>query len=68
MNKVIQMDRRGHAMPGMDAVYTHVTVEMRQRLCEVLEDLWRDAVIQRRRLAPASAVPLLNEILAGRGG
>ena len=68
LNKVIQMDRRGHAMPGMDAVYTHVTLEMRQRLCEVLEDLWCDAVIRRRRMAPASAVPLLNEILADRDG
>ncbi len=25
LNKVIQMDRRGHAMPGMDAVYNHIT-------------------------------------------
>src|ERR1017187_8333870 len=25
LHKVIQMDRRGHAMPGMDAVYNHVT-------------------------------------------
>ncbi|MGH3222608.1 MAG: hypothetical protein ACRDPY_28580, partial [Streptosporangiaceae bacterium] len=61
--KVIQMDRRGHAMPGMDAVYNHVTHEMRQRLCDVLEDLWRNAVAQRHALAPHSAVPLLDEIL-----
>jgi integrase len=40
LNKVLQMDRRGHAMPGMDAVYTHVTPDMRQRLCNVLEQLW----------------------------
>ena len=25
LSKVIQMDRRGHAMPGMDRVYIHVT-------------------------------------------
>ena len=66
LNKVIQMDRRGHTMPGMDAVYTHVTLEMRHRLCNVLEQLWHDAVAQRRRLPPTSAVPLLNEILADR--
>lgn len=53
-------------MPGMDAVYTHVTMEMRRRLCAVLEQLWHDAVAQRRRLSPTSAVPLLNEILATR--
>lgn len=40
---MIKMDRRGHAMPGMDAVYTHVTPEMRQRLCDVLKGLRRTA-------------------------
>jgi hypothetical protein len=44
LHKVIQMDRRGHAMPGMDAVYNHITLAMRQRLGDVLEQLWRDAV------------------------
>jgi integrase len=33
LSKVIQMDRRGHAMSGMDRVYTHVTGEMRDRPC-----------------------------------
>ncbi len=57
------MDRRGHAMRGMDAVYVHPTGEMRQRLCNVLERLWQEAVAQRYELAPRSAVPLLNETL-----
>jgi len=61
--KVLQMDRRGHAMPGMDSVYVHPTDEMRQRLCHVLEQLSQTAVAQRHELAPRSAVPLLNEIL-----
>jgi integrase len=63
LHKIIQMDRRGHAMPGMDGVYTHVTPEMRQRLCDVLEGLWQTAVAQRYELAAGSAVPLLNEAL-----
>ena len=63
LNKVIQMDRRGHAMPGMDAVYNHVTLDMRQRLCDALETLWWAAVRERRRLAPHSAVQLLDAIL-----
>ena len=63
VHKVTQMDRRGHAMPGMDAVYNHITTEMRQQLCDVLEELWHTAVTQRRELAPSSAVPLLNQIL-----
>jgi len=63
VSKVIQMDRRGHAMQGMDRVYMHVTPEMRQRLCDVLERLWREAVAQRHALTASSAVPLLNQIL-----
>jgi hypothetical protein len=46
------MDRRGHAMPGMDAVYNHITPEMREHLCDVLENLGRSALEQRRLLAP----------------
>jgi len=64
LHKVIQMDRRGHAMPGMDAIYTHVTPEMRRRLCDTLEQLWQGAVAQRYKLAQRSAVPLLNQVLA----
>lgn len=67
LNKVVQMDRRGHAMPGMDAVYNHITLEMRQRLCDVLEELWRGALAERCRLAPGSAVPLLQQLLADQG-
>lgn len=67
LHKVVQMDRRGHAMPGMDAIYTHVTPEMRQRLCDALEQLWQDAVAQRYELANRSAVPLLNQILITYG-
>jgi integrase len=63
LSKVIQMDRRGHAMSGMDAVYLHITTEMRQRLCDILESLWYQALAQRYQLAPRSAVPLLDEIL-----
>jgi hypothetical protein len=61
--KVIQMDRRGHVMQGMDAVYTHVTPEMRQQLCDYLEKLWQQGVAGRYAMAPRSAVPILNDIL-----
>ena len=67
LSKVIQMDRRGHAMPGMDAVYTHVTPEMRQHLCDVLQELWQSAVAQRHEIAPGSAVSILNQILLDHG-
>jgi hypothetical protein len=66
LSKVIQMDRRGHAMPGMDRVYTHVTPEMRERLCAVLEDLWQAALNERRAQHSRSNVGLLDQALSGR--
>jgi hypothetical protein len=36
---------------------------MRQRLCDVLEQLWHTAIAQRYELAPHSAVALLDEML-----
>jgi hypothetical protein len=63
VKKVLQMDRRGHAMAGMDNVYVHVTDDMRQHLCDILKEHWRTAIAERYRLAPRSAVPILNEIL-----
>jgi hypothetical protein len=62
------MDRRGHAMSGMDAVYLHITTEMRQHLCDVLQALWDNAVAERYKLAPRSAVPLLSRVLIGQEG
>jgi integrase len=61
--KVLQMDRRGHQLPGMDAVYNHVTPEMRQQLCDFLQQLWHQGIAERYKLAPRSAVPLLNDVL-----
>jgi hypothetical protein len=57
------MDRRGHVMPGMDAIYVHPTPEMRQQLCDYLQQLWQQGMTERYKLAPRSAVPLLNGIL-----
>lgn len=63
VSKVIQMDRRGHAMQGMDRVYMHVTPEMRQRLCDVLEGLWQDALAERYKIDAHSPVALLDHLL-----
>jgi gamma-glutamyl:cysteine ligase YbdK (ATP-grasp superfamily) len=57
------MDRRGHAMQGMDSVYIHVTDDMRHQLCNYLERLWQQGVAERYKLAPRSAVPLLDQAL-----
>jgi hypothetical protein len=63
VKKVLQMDRRGHAMEGMDAVYLHVTDDMRHHLCDVLEGLWRTGIAERYQLVPRPAVPLLDNVL-----
>jgi integrase len=63
LSKVIQMDRRGHALQGMDRVYMHVTRQMRERLCEVLEELWQDALEERYKISPHSHAPLLDHLL-----
>ena len=59
LNKVIQMDRRGHAMPAWTPSTSTSPAEMRQRLCDVLEAALarrRDRAIQARQaLASAAA-------------
>jgi hypothetical protein len=57
------MDRRGHALQGMDSVYLHVTDEMRQQFCDYLEGLREEGLAARYALAPRSAIPLLTEAL-----
>ena len=57
------MDRRGHVLPGMDRIYMHVTRQMRQHLCDVLERLWQDALAERHDIDPGSHVPLLDQLL-----
>jgi hypothetical protein len=51
-------------MRGMDRVYMHVTPVMRQRLCDVLKELWNDTVVQRYAVSAHSAVHLLDRTLA----
>jgi hypothetical protein len=63
LSKVIQMDRRGHALQGMDRLYMHVTRQMRERLCAALEELWQDALTERYKINPHSHVPLLDDLL-----
>ena len=57
------MDR---TLKGMDWVYTHVTTDMREQLCAVLEDLWQNAIKERRALNPRSNMALLDQTRALR--
>lgn len=51
------MDRRGHALQGMDQVYMHVTRQMHQHLCDVLEQLWYEPSPNGMNIDPCSRVP-----------
>jgi hypothetical protein len=57
----MRKDRIGHAMPGMDGTYLHVTPESRRDCCEALETLFWDAVSS---VGHESPVPILSELQA----
>jgi len=61
---VLKSDRLGHDEPGMRGVYGHVSPAMREELKAALQARWEESLRQRAELAPVSAVPLLNRLLA----
>jgi integrase len=63
---VLQSERMGHEVPGMRGVYSHITTGMSKEMCAALEQLWKESLEQRARLAGRSAVPVLDWLLAAR--
>jgi integrase len=63
--RALSTDRMGHEVPGMEGVYGHITPAMRRELLQLLDALWVESLNQRRKLAPHSAVPLLDRLLTG---
>jgi len=61
---VLKSERLGHDEPGMRGVYGHVSPAMREELKAALQARWEKSLRQRAELAPVSAVPLLNQLLA----
>ena len=57
----MRKDRIGHAMPGMDGTYLHVTPESRRDCCAALESLFWDAISS---VPHESPVPTLNRLQA----
>ncbi len=53
----------GHADGSIQAVYSHVTAGMRQRLMDGLTELWEVALVDRRAMAPGSPVFVLDRLL-----
>jgi len=61
---VLQSERMGHEVPGMRGVYSHITPRMRDELKARLQELWEASLHERARLAPRSAVAVLDGLLA----
>jgi hypothetical protein len=62
---VLQAERMGHEVPGMRGIYKHIAPEWRVDLVNGLQRVWEESVAARATIAPRSAVPLLDRLLAG---
>ena len=62
---VLQAERMGHEVPGMRGIYKHIAPEWRVDLVNGLQRVWEVSVAARATIAPRSAVPLLDRLLAG---
>jgi integrase len=56
-------ERMGHEDGSVQARYSHVTTDMRERLVADLAALWDAALAQRRALSPGSPVAALDALL-----
>ena len=56
--------RMGHEVGGVQAIYSHITADMRANLVAMLEQRWTDALARRARLNRTSSVPIVAELLA----
>lgn len=64
---VLQSERMGHEVPGMRGVYSHISERMRKGLVTALQEFWEESLEERARLAPRSAVGVLDALLGSRG-
>jgi len=65
---ILQSERMGHEVPGMRGVYSHVSKRMRAGLVTALQGLWEESLDERVRIAPRSAVAVLDALLTARIG
>jgi hypothetical protein len=65
--EVLKSERMGHEVPGMHAVYGHVSRGMRDELKAALQQRWTSSLKERAALSPRSSVRTLNALLADLG-
>jgi integrase len=61
-------ERMGHDDGSVQAVYSHITAQMRRRLLDGLTALWRESLEARRAMTPGSPVAVLDRLLRERSG
>lgn len=63
VEEVLQHERFGHELAGMRGIYSHVSPQMRERLKQVLTQLWEKSLAERYAVSPSSPVPVLDGLL-----
>lgn len=61
-------NRMGHEDGSVQALYSHITAEMRRRLMEGLTELWIAALERRLQMAAGSPVTALDTVLKSHRG
>ncbi|MCK2214243.1 site-specific integrase [Actinomadura sp. ATCC 31491] len=64
IKKALKVERMGHEDSSIQGRYGHPTPAMRAELVELLQALWENAVAERFKIYPYSAIPLLDAQLA----
>ncbi|NRQ34297.1 hypothetical protein HII36_20925 [Nonomuraea sp. NN258] len=64
IKKALKVERMGPEDSTMQGRYGHPTPAMRAKLVELLQALWENAVAERFKIYPYSAIPLLDAELA----
>lgn len=64
IHNVLQAERMGHEVPGIQDVYSHITPRMRAELTAGLQELWEESLRQRASIASRSAVSMLDKLMA----
>jgi hypothetical protein len=60
-------ERMGREDGSIQARYSHVTSEMRQRLMDGLTEVWEAALTARHEMSRRSPVAVLDVLLRGKG-
>jgi len=55
--------RQGHELPGMEGVYSEVTVAMEERIVEYLQRVWEKEVVGAGLWTPAFPMPTPDDLL-----